>query len=293
MITSLFKEFVSKLKNNTQGVQVSLRKHNRDTAFYIAEAGINYYRWHLAHAQGDYQDGQNYPGPYVHEYKDKDGTVVGIFSLEIDPPPAGGTVVVIRSTGWVLSQPASARTIQVRFGYPGLTDYVFVEDVVMRFSQTTEVHGKVHSNIGIEFNGTTDSFVESATSTYYDTSYSQWKPGVWGTGGPAEFFNFPVASKNFDSISADLKDLEELADTADGDYLGSSGDDGFHIKFLADGTYNLYTVTRLWCYNGDPYEQGHRWYWSALCFDIRNETLTGNYPIPANGAIFAEDNIWV
>ena len=43
-------------------------KHNREMAFQIAEAGINYYRWHLAHNKTDYQDGTGVPGPYVHAY---------------------------------------------------------------------------------------------------------------------------------------------------------------------------------------------------------------------------------
>jgi len=35
-------------------------------ALHIAEAGINYYRWHLAHDPDDYQDGTGYAGPYIH-----------------------------------------------------------------------------------------------------------------------------------------------------------------------------------------------------------------------------------
>ena len=29
----------------------------------VAEAGIEYYRWHLAHAAGDFQDGTGHAGP--------------------------------------------------------------------------------------------------------------------------------------------------------------------------------------------------------------------------------------
>jgi type II secretory pathway component PulK len=47
----------------------------REQAFQVAEAGIEYYRWHLAHAQSDYYDGQgaSSTGPYVHDFFDKDG----------------------------------------------------------------------------------------------------------------------------------------------------------------------------------------------------------------------------
>ena len=38
----------------------------REKSFQIAEAGIDYYRWHLAHAAQDFQDGTGQSGPYVH-----------------------------------------------------------------------------------------------------------------------------------------------------------------------------------------------------------------------------------
>ena len=47
----------------------------REKAIQLAESGIDYYRWHLAHAQTDYQDGTNAAGPYVHHVYDKDGKV--------------------------------------------------------------------------------------------------------------------------------------------------------------------------------------------------------------------------
>ena len=47
----------------------------RTTALGIAEAGVNYYLWHLSHNPEDYCDGQTCQGeppygPYEHEYKD-------------------------------------------------------------------------------------------------------------------------------------------------------------------------------------------------------------------------------
>src|SRR5574343_531994 len=71
----------------------------REQALQIAEAGIDYYRWHLAHAATDYQDGTGVAGPYVHDFLDKDGVKIGEYSLQITPPPTGFTSVRIRSTG--------------------------------------------------------------------------------------------------------------------------------------------------------------------------------------------------
>ena len=43
----------------------------RGKAIQIAEAGIDYYRWHLAHNKTDYQDGTGGPGPYIHQVFDE------------------------------------------------------------------------------------------------------------------------------------------------------------------------------------------------------------------------------
>jgi hypothetical protein len=76
----------------------------REDAIQLAESGIDYYRWHLAHAQNDFQDGTGVAGPYVHQVHNKDGNITGQFSLEITPPITGSTRVRIESTGisgWV------------------------------------------------------------------------------------------------------------------------------------------------------------------------------------------------
>jgi len=273
--------------------QASNRKQFRDLSFHIAEAGINYYRWHLAHEPEDYQDGTGTTGPYVHEFLDKDGNIIGYYSLEIDAPLPGTTIVTIRSTGWTVAMPSATRTISVRVGYPALTDFSFVENSDMSFSNTSEVHGKVHSNGGIEFNGTTDALIQSAQETYTPAGESEVKPGVWGDGGPQTFWEYPVPPKDFDSITTDLASIQDLADNG-GLHFYSSGDEGYHMVFQADGTFKLYTVTSrqgytnpckytyyIWCFSGNEY------------YDIKYETYDDTYTIPDNGAIFVEDDVWV
>src|ERR1035437_6712259 len=78
----------------------------REQALQIAEAGINYYQWHLAHFSNDYKDGTQTNGPYVHNYLDYNTeTVIGQYSLEITPPLIGSTIVKITSTGWTTNNP--------------------------------------------------------------------------------------------------------------------------------------------------------------------------------------------
>ena len=46
----------------------SLEKASWYEALNVAEAGLNYYRWHLAHNPDDLQDGTGGAGPYEHIY---------------------------------------------------------------------------------------------------------------------------------------------------------------------------------------------------------------------------------
>ncbi|HQF57329.1 MAG TPA: hypothetical protein PK831_02375 [Candidatus Magasanikbacteria bacterium] len=262
--------------------RASIYKHERNKAFHIAEAGINYYRWHLAHSPNDYQDGTGEIGPYEHEYKDRDGNVIGYFSLEIIPPLAGSSVVTIRSTGWTISAPKAKRTIQVRVGFPSLTNYSMLSNASLNFGFTTVVHGPVHSNGLIRFDGLTDSWVNSHVR-------------VQGGGGPKSFWRYPVPAVDFYGVTTDLSAIRDQAD-AEGIHLTSSGVEGWYLVFQGDN-FDLYKVTSRDCYYGEGVwrrrRQNYYWEGSIHCHDIGNKIFVNNYDIPENGAIFIEDNTWV
>ena len=260
--------------------RASYRLLTRDQAFQIAEAGVNYYRWHLAHNPTDYTDGTGGPGPYVHEYKDKDGDVVGSFSLAIDPPPTGTTIVTVRSTGWTSKEPTAKRTVQVRLGFPALTNYTILSNANMNFSFTTEVHGQVHSNGGIRFDGTTDSWVKSAKENYqYCEGPGQGgcstKNGIWGAGGPKSFWQYPVPAIDFNGITTDLAVIKDAAANG-GLHLTSSGKEGWHLVFKANKTIDVYKVSKRACYYGEGKFKWGWWWGNVYCYDIKTETLTAN-----------------
>ncbi|MEK7465739.1 MAG: hypothetical protein AAB631_03105, partial [Patescibacteria group bacterium] len=131
----------------------SVRDFRKLLAFNVAEAGIEYYRWHLAHAPLDYQDGTGTAGPYVHDYYDKSGSLIGTFTLDITPPPVGSRVVKIRSTGKLLTDTSIEKIIEVRLGVPSLAKYAVAMNDNVRFGAGTEVFGPIHSNKGIRFDG--------------------------------------------------------------------------------------------------------------------------------------------
>src|SRR5665213_3787522 len=81
-------------------------------AFNIAEAGLNYYLWHLNHNSTDYKDGGTTPttpdpqlgyGPYVHNYIDTNGVNEGTYTLWINPAGPGSTIVTVRSIGQTIN----------------------------------------------------------------------------------------------------------------------------------------------------------------------------------------------
>jgi hypothetical protein len=93
----------------------SRREIEKESAFQIAEAGIDYYRWHLSQAQTDYKDGTNHSGPYVHDFSDINKNIIGNFTLDIIPPPPDSNIVTIESTGKVNSNQNIEKTIVAKF----------------------------------------------------------------------------------------------------------------------------------------------------------------------------------
>ena len=294
----------------------------RERAIYLAESGIDYYRWHLAHDKLDFQDGTGVPGPYVHEVRDKNGSIIGEYSLNIIPPPLGSTKVIVESMGTPLDSSIS-RTIKVEMAIPSLAKYAVAANDVMRFGEGTEVFGPIHSNLGIRFDGFTHNVITSAVASYDDPDHSEsgTDPFEFGvhthvnappaTGINANFRpleapptnpvpsrldifevgrQFPVPAVDFVGLTNDLATIKADAQ-AEGRYFADSGDQGYRIVFNTDDTF---TVRRVTSQTNPPNNctnvQGQTG-WGT--WSINNSSFVGTYPIPVNGLIFVEDNVWV
>ncbi|HEY4516152.1 MAG TPA: hypothetical protein VJH67_03115 [Candidatus Paceibacterota bacterium] len=297
-------------------IQASRQASERERAIQFAEAGVEYYRWHLAHNQIDYKDGTGVAGPYVHTVIDKEGDTVGQFSLQITPPPTGSTKVIIESTG----RPASStveRIIRVEMAIPSLAKYATVANDFMRFGQGTEVFGPIHVNQGLRFDGLAHNAVTAAVqsmddpdhtgnnefgvhthvnappgSGVNDTFRSNEAPPTTPVPTRADIFEagrqFPVPAVDFVGLTSDLSTIKANAQ-ASGRYFAASGSQGYQIILKTNDTFDLYTVTsQINPQSGCSSTQTGWGTWS-----INNKTLVGNYAIPANGLIFIEDNVWV
>lgn len=281
------------------------REKNKSQAFTIAEAGIEYYRWHLAHAPSDFKDGTATSGPYVHPYYDKDNVRIGEFSLDITPPATGSTIVAMTSTGRVDADPTADKVIKVKMGLPSLARFSVAANADIRFGEGTSVYGQVHSNGGVRFDGIAYNIVTSAKDTYNDPDHSgSNEMGVHTHISPVDpqpptttpirtdVFKagrqFPVPALDFTGITQDLATIKAVASTS-GRYYAPSGKKGYHLVFKTNDTYDVYKVNTLVSYPGCNSNGQSGWgTWS-----IQTETFLSSSTIPDSGVIFVEDDVWV
>lgn len=288
-------------------LRASRNELNRELAFQIAEAGIEYYRWHLAHAPTDYKDGTQLNGPYIHDFKDKNGKTLGTFSLDITPPPTGSTKVKIRSTGSVLGYSNLSRILEVEVAKPSLAKFSVITENDIRFGEGTEVFGPIHSNGGVRFDGLAHNIVSSALSDYNDPDHSggdefavhthvsptdpvppadvPLRPDVFEAGRL-----FPVPAIDFGKFTNDLSQIKSQAQSS-GKYFGNSGKSGYHFVLKTNDTFDAYKVTALVPVPNNCNDNQGQFDWGT--WSIKTETFLGNYPFPSNGLIFAEDDVWV
>ncbi|MFN7088867.1 MAG: hypothetical protein ACK4NX_03590, partial [Candidatus Paceibacteria bacterium] len=279
---------------------VSLQlKHSRQKAAWqealgIAEAGINYYRWCLNH-------GLEANCSLQKEYLGADGTPIGDFSLTASSTQNCGEITsqTIVSTGSTKDFPNVKRKIKVQYGRPSVAQYSYVLNNNVWVGSDHEIRGPYHSNGGVRMDGENQSLVTSAKDTWLCTSSfgcspSEQKPGVFTTAnGKEDLFNFPVPPFDFNGITADLAQMKSKAQLS-GIYLPPSVDinpsaKGYHLKFLNNGTFEVWIITNLSSTYAYSLEEG----WHYDYFTIQNEAFYNTYSIPsACSLIFVEDNIW-
>lgn len=277
----------------TTQLDFSHRQVGSEMAIYIAEAGINYYRWHLAHDPDDFQDGTGTQGPYVHQYVDPQGQQSGTFSLEITPPSNGSSIVEIQSTGWSSRYPNVKRTIKAQYGKPSLARFSFLQNASSWYGAGLTVNGEIHSNTGIRMDGVNTSKVTSAQTTYTCGSETgcnpaTQRPGVWGSGSGSALWEYPVPAIDFNSISFDFNNMRDSAQ-AEGLYMGASGARGYHVVFQSNGNFTVSRVNTTNYYSAYSPEDGCQRRYER----ITGETTLGTYSVADNPIIFLEDILWV
>ena len=292
-------------------VRLARQGEIKEQAMQIAEAGIDYYRWHLAHDPADFQDGTGAPGPYIHDYFDKSGAKIGEFALTIDPPPLGSTIVTITSTGTSMMGTTTKRAVRTRIGKPSYAKFAVLSNSDLSIGAT--IVGPMHSN-GLLYmvDGTAQNLMTSSKTTASSSMTGgvvKW--GVYAATDPnpptglatvTSMFlvgrDIGVPGVDFSDLTVDLAQLETSAVT-NGRYYGDSGALGYHIVLHTDDTY---TITRVDTFATGGGSCGARQWWNS-CAVVANgawrigtqSAIAGgtNVPFPTNGIIYAEDDVWV
>lgn len=290
---------------------------SRQQALQLAESGVYFYKWYLAHNL----DGKNaqqirdfwYSGtaygtaaPYEVDVTDKMGNAIGKYSLSVTVPSLDSTIATVESSGWTVQHPEIVRSVRVRFRRASWSEFSVLANDAMRFGSGTNVQGPIHSNGGIRFDGVANNQVSSSIATYIDPDTGILRPGVWTSQpDPSTVFlagtRFPTPAIDFNGVTTDLALIKSEA-VAHGLYFG--GDtysatscgwrrigwwwqwqcttqqvpvDGYHLTLRADDKVEKRLV----------YSSGNSTY------RIDSESSAEVLDIPDNGLIFVEDNAWV
>ncbi|MBV9349582.1 MAG: hypothetical protein JO026_02425 [Patescibacteria group bacterium] len=276
--------------------KLQLAEENRQKANNLAEAGLEYYRWHLAHFPNDLTDGTGKGGPYTHTVNDPEGGNIGSFSLGISGDTYCGSVtdVAITSVGTSAADPTYTRTLLAKYARPSVADYSYIVNSNVWVGADRIISGPYFSNGGIRMDGTHNSTVSSGVATWLCTSDFGCSPnatknGVFGAGGPSSLWNYPAAPIDFNGLSVNLASLKNYATTS-GSYLGPSGNYGYKIVFNADGSFDSYKVTgtqAIWGYSTQNGWQQERSIITGTAAAVHH-VVSASCPV-----VFVEDNAWV
>ncbi|MBP6860614.1 MAG: hypothetical protein KBC38_03590 [Candidatus Pacebacteria bacterium] len=286
------------------------QKDAQGRAFAIAEAGLEYYRWFLAHYPGNVTNGvSGGPTTFTLPYYDPEGEQLGNYTLTLNQNSACGAVssVDIESEGATLDMPQVTQTVSARYAQPSVGRYSYVLNDSVWAGADRIILGPYHSNGGIRMDGTANSSVSSSVSTWNCTSSygcsptQSAAPGVVGTGPNQSLWTYPVPQVDFAAIAADFASLKSTAQ-AQGLYYprysntnnpnSSAYWHGYHLTFNANDTVTVRRVTSTTELEVEPVNPAE-----TLDTDralIANETMYETRTIPAScGLIYVEDHVWI
>jgi hypothetical protein len=281
-----------------QSQEVRIQK---ELAREIAEAGLNYYKWFLAHYPGDVTHGTGNPGPFTIPFNDPELGKIGEFTITLNSTAYCGAVssIDITSTGRTDAMPNIERTVYARYARPTVAEYSFILNSSVWAGPDRIIIGPYHSNGGIRMDGTNNSTVTSQLQTWQCTPSFNCTPTVTRNGvftttaNPnTALFSFPSTPINFTGLTLDLEQMRIRAINNGGIFIprSPSGNFGYRIQFNSNDTITVRRVTQADPYWGYSTEFG----WQQERNVINSSTLVGTYPIsPTCPLIFVDDKVWL
>jgi hypothetical protein len=289
----------------------------REQAVNVAEAGLEYYRWLLAHNPNIMQTGTGLVSPATYNVSDPEGSAMGSAQVTATLNTSCGRVqsADLVSQGTANINPLYKRTLNARYMRPSVAEYSNIINANVWAGDDRVITGAYHSNGGVRMDGDSNSIVSSALSTWSCTSSfgcspTQNQPGVFGAGSGSALWKFPAASFSFAGISTDFPTLQTYANN-DGIKLnptnvrvngaqqggtfssvGATDQRGFRIVLRADDTVDIYRVTGT--VGVDAQRVDNIGTWVTDYHIISSETYIGRYTIPSDcRVIYAQAKVWL
>jgi len=286
----------------TQNQIINFR-FEQQQATEIAEAGLNYYKWFLAHYPSDFTNGTGLPGPYVEQYKDPEGAFIGEFSLQVASSTYCGSVasVEVTSTAFTYEDPSAVAIVSARYTRPTVAEYSFITNAGVWYGAGGSVFGPLHSNQGVRMDAAHNSIIGSGQPDWVcDFSYGctpdQTVDGVYTTSGNATpgLFQFPVSPIDFAGITLDLADMKIRAQNNGGIYIPPTSQFGYRVIFNGDGTVDIREVTGTRDYRS--YDSTQFWHWGERNVITSDSLITGGNNVVINPdcpLLYVEDKVWL
>jgi len=225
------------------------------------------------------------------------------------------TARTIHSTGYTTDFPKIKRELQLLYAKESVAKFAYLLNDSVWAGSDREIRGIYHSNGGVRMDGENQSVVKSAQETWLCTSNyncSSWScpsecSSVWGgcecpgvftstDNAQEDLFNYPVSQFDFDSITMDLAQIKDVADDNPQQFYWPPVEDidpngeGYHIKFLGDGRFEVRIITTLGANTAYNDEEGDHTDYLEIEDEYEYDTISVNSSCPV---IFVEDNLWL
>ncbi len=273
----------------------------REQALHVAEAGLEYYRWFLAHNPSILTAGVGLVSPKTYTEVDPETGAVGDATVTATATLQCGAVqwIDLESRGIASADPVFPRTLTARYMRPSVAEYSYVVNTNVWAGSDRNIRGPYHSNGGVRMDGGSNSNVSSSVANWnctasYGCNPTQGSaPGVVGNGTNPELWKYPATTIDFALIAVNFSDLRTKAQAGGiyyGPAAGSSNERGYRVIFNTDGTFTLYRVTSTDGYPSFSSQYGNTTEHSV----ITGQTLIGTFNVPSSCSLmFFEDRVWV
>ena len=194
---------------------------DQSVALQMAESGLEYIRWYLAHNPQDYNGWQdvvkNGDGAYVfsEDYIDPiTAAVTGELEYTVTPEEFCGltsnAAIKVKATSLAEKQTYTLEQFHTK---DTAANYAYIYNDDVRAGADRLIRGRYHSNNVVEMNGKNDSVVSSSQTggVYGDPVNPEARTELWQD---------EVGTIDFNALSLDLSSIYDAADTFNGSPVG-------------------------------------------------------------------------